>query len=166
MQELAAWAARHNVNTTALNELTYILAMPAAPPANPKVRSEAACQAEVRLCAPLSGAVLWRNNVGVLQNEIGVPIRFGLANDSKRLNRRVKSSDLIGILPVTIEAQHVGARVGLFTAIETKHGAWTWTGSKKEQAQARFLNLVQAAGGVAGFVRSKEEFTKLIGRAE
>ena len=56
----------------------------------------------ILLKASKLGWRLWRNNVGVLKDERGVPIRFGLANTSKAVNGELKSGDLIGIRPVLI----------------------------------------------------------------
>jgi len=160
---LRGWAARHSVTHAALGELLQLLAAPPAPAVHPVADvSEAAVQAAVRLVAPRGGALLWRNNVGVAVGADGVPIRFGLANDSKRLNEKVKSSDLIGVVPMRILPGHVGQTLGLFVAAECKRGAWRWTATSRETAQHRFMELVNAAGGVAGFVRGPEDFTLLI----
>ena len=65
-------------------------------------------QASIRLEAAGKGIVLWRNNVGVLMDQRGRPVRYGLANDSERVNSVTKSSDLIGIKPLAIQDYHVG----------------------------------------------------------
>lgn len=95
-----------------------------------------------RLAVQAIGAVLWRNNVGALPDERGVPVRYGLANDSKAINEVFKSSDLVGIAPG-----------GVFMAIECKGGDWKWGGTKREKAQAAFIEYVRARGGRAGFIR-------------
>jgi hypothetical protein len=82
-------------------------------------------------------------------------VRFGLANDSAKLNKSVKSSDLIGFTPVR------GAAV--FTAIECKREDWLWAGSPREIAQQKFHTVVRASGGLAGFARNLEEFKLIIG---
>ena len=48
-------------------------------------KSEAAVQQQVRYDAAKSGDILFRNNVGVLMDDRGVPVRYGLANDSKQI---------------------------------------------------------------------------------
>lgn len=162
MDGLRLWAQRHAVTPAALAELAYLLAEPAPPPTDPKPRSEAACQAEIRLAAPRLGGVLWRNNCGVFLDDTGVPVRFGLANDSKRLNARVKSADLIGFTPSVVGPQHVGRLVAILTAIECKRADWRWTGSAREVAQQRFLNIVKTGGGIAGFARDADDFHGLV----
>ena len=91
---LDQWARRHNISPEALDELRAAMGcLPVVVPHSGG--SEAAVQAAVRLEAAKKGVKLWRNNVGVLSNEEGGYVRYGLANDSKRLNEAVKSSDLI-----------------------------------------------------------------------
>lgn len=148
------WACRHRVSQQALTELLLLLAMPPAPPVAPTPRSEAAAQAEIRLAAPQWGGVLWRNNVGVCEYSERAPVRFGLANDSAKLNAHVKSSDLIGFTPV--------AGTAVFTAIECKRADWAWRATAREIAQQRFHNVVRAGGGIAGFARSAVEFGELL----
>ena len=154
MTELTQWTHRHCLSQQALTELLLILAMPPAPPVDPTPRSEAAAQAEIRLAAPRWGGVLWRNNVGVCEYPERAPVRFGLANDSAKLNAHVKSSDLIGFTPVAGQA--------VFVAIECKRADWTWAATAREIAQQRFHNVVRAGGGIAGFARSALEFEELL----
>ncbi len=159
--EVGEWARRHGIGVQPLTELLQLLAMPAPPPRDPTPRSEAAAQAEIRLAAPMWGGVLWRNNVGQWDDD-GVPVRYGLANDSAKLNRSVKSSDLVGFLPMLIGQEQVGQLVAVLTAIECKRGDWVWSGSKRERAQQRFLNIVKTGGGIAGFARNRGEFEALV----
>jgi hypothetical protein len=86
-----------------------------------------------------AGCLIWRNNVGVLPDRNGVPIRFGLC---------VGSSDLIGIAPD-----------GRFLAVEVK----TKTGRVRPEQQ-RFIDTVIARGGIAGVARSAEEALDLLRR--
>lgn len=113
--------------------------------------SEAAQQALVRLEASRKGLVLWRNNVGVLVDERGVPVRFGLANDSAAVNRSIKSADLVGIRPLLITPAHVGSVVGQFVSREVKAEGWRYTGTERERAQLRWAELVLSLGGDAAF---------------
>lgn len=113
--------------------------------------SEAAIQVNVRLAASKAKWAVWRNNTGVLQDERGVPVRFGLCNDSKQLNARYKSSDLIGLRPVLITQEMVGKVIGQFVAREVKHGGWHYKATEREKAQAAFLALVNSMGGDGKF---------------
>ncbi len=113
--------------------------------------SEAYAQFQVRLEAPTKGVTLWRNNVGVLTDINGRPVRFGLANDSKQLNEALKSSDLIGWRPVLITPGHVGRTLAQFVSRECKAPGWTYTGTDRERAQKAWLDLVAAAGGDSAF---------------
>ena len=114
--------------------------------------SESRVQASVRLEASQKGLVIFRNNSGALMDDRGVPVRYGLANESKAMNARIKSSDLIGIRPLLIGPQHVGHTIGQFVARECKHGAWRLSPTDKhEAAQLTFINLVLSLGGDAAF---------------
>lgn len=75
------------------------------------------------------------------------PIRAGLCEGS---------SDLIGWTPVRITPEMVGRTVAVFTACELKTGKLTVTDD-----QQRFLDAVQAAGGIAGVVRSTADAVTL-----
>jgi len=114
--------------------------------------NEASIQSMVRLEAARRGWKLWRNNVGVLLDARGVPVRYGLANDSKAVNQSVKSADLIGIRPVVITPEMVGQVIGQFVSIECKHEGWRPSMTDEhERAQARWAELVLLAGGYATF---------------
>lgn len=118
---------------------------------------EADVQARVRLEAARRGWMLWRNNVGVLMDSRGVPVRYGLANDSKKVNENVKSGDLIGIRPVVITPAHVGNVIGQFVSVECKHAGWRPSPTDThEAAQMRWAELVLLAGGHAVFATSPE----------
>lgn len=124
--------------------------------------SEDVVSQAVRLDAAYGGVTLWRNNTGVFTDKTGRPVRYGLANDSAKLNAEFKSSDLIGFTPLVIQPWHVGQTLAVFTAVETKHSDWHLIPSdKRGHAQQRFIDLVRAGGGYAGFVRSVEEFRRL-----
>lgn len=150
---LAAWAHRWSVPPEAFVELRLMLGAecPPPPPPTPAQASEAYSQSQVRLEAPHKGVRLWRNNVGVLEDKRGVPVRYGLANDSRQLNERLKSSDLIGWRRLTITPAMVGAVVAQFVSRECKRPGWTYTGDDREVGQERWINLVQADGGDAAF---------------
>ena len=127
--------------------------------------SEARVQQEIRLSATLTGSNLWRNNVGALKDERGIPVRYGLANDSSAMNKSLKSSDLIGATPITITPDMVGQTVAVFTSIEVKEEGWRYTGNKREVAQKRWIDLVRSMGGFAGFASSVADFLEIVRRA-
>lgn len=147
------WSIRHGVSMVALQELAGLFGMHGGhflPPAV-KGTSEAATQAAIRLEAARKGVRLFRNNVGVLMDATGRPVRYGLANESKQVNDVCKSADLIGWRPVLIGPQHVGQVIGQFVSRECKRPGWHYTGDAHEQAQLAWAQLVAAGGGDACF---------------
>ena len=147
------WAARHGVTLAALNELQAVFGMQGGHDLPPEVKgtSEAAVQAAVRLEAARKGVRLFRNNVGALVDSRGVPVRYGLANESKQVNEVMKSADLIGWRPLLIEPRHIGTVVAQFVSRECKHPTWHYTGGDREPAQLAWAQLVTAGGGDAAF---------------
>lgn len=114
--------------------------------------TEAYAQSLVRLeAARTPGVTLWRNNVGVLVDQTGRPVRFGLANESPALNAALKSSDLIGWRSVVVTPDMVGRTVAVFLAREVKAPGWRYRGDAHERAQRAWLDLVTLAGGDAAF---------------
>jgi len=151
MTTLAAWAARHAIPPAALDDLRRILlGADDTPPATPGA-SEAAVQSQLRIAASQVGGRLWRNNVGVLRDERGVPVRFGLCNESPVINARCKSSDLIGLRPHVVTPADMGRTLGVFMAREVKRPGWRYAGTPREVAQLRFIELVVSLGGDAAF---------------
>lgn len=114
-------------------------------------RGEAGVSAMVRLEASRKGLRLWRNNVGALESIDGRQVRFGLANDSATVNKRMKSADLIGIRPRLISQRDVGAIIGQFVSRETKAPGWRYAATDRETAQKRWLELIIGMGGDAAF---------------
>ncbi len=112
---------------------------------------ESIVQARIRLEASRLGMRLWRNNVGCLRNSDGAYVRYGLANDSSQLNAVFKSSDLIGIRPITITEEHIGKVIGQFVAREIKPEGWKYKGTDREKAQQAFIDVVTELGGDAKF---------------
>ena len=147
------WAVRHGVTMAALQELAGIFGMHGGHDLPPEVKgtSEAAVQAAVRLEAARKGVRLFRNNVGALVDSRGVPVRYGLANESKQVNEVMKSADLIGWRPLLIEPRHVGTVVAQFVSREVKAVGWHYTGSDREPAQLAWAQLVTSGGGDAAF---------------
>jgi hypothetical protein len=148
--ELRQWALRHHVGEDALADLSALLGDGSLPSAGEG--GEARVQSQVRLAAPAHGMRLWRNNVGVLRDERGRPVRYGLGNDSPALNKRLKSADLIGWRRLLVTAQMVGATVAQFVSLECKTADWHYRGDEHEQAQQRWAALVAADGGLGRFV--------------
>lgn len=145
------WQQKWNISDLALHELHLSLMRESQPLTMDPKTPEHIVQANIRLEAATKGLVLWRNNVGLAFDDRGNPIRFGLANDSSKMNKNIKSSDLIGIRPVTITLPMVGTTIGQFVAREVKRAEWTYKGTQREAAQAKFLELILLYGGDAGF---------------
>jgi len=154
---LNSWAIKHNIPYEALEDLRAEFGLVNTEPlgAAPQGESEAAIQNRIRLEGVHKGLRMWRNNVGMLMDERGIPVRFGLANDSKQMNNHIKSSDLIGIRPVFIQQHHVGSIIGQFVAREVKAGKWKYTGTARELAQLRYLELVVSLGGDGAFANAE-----------
>lgn len=120
-------------------------------------KSESEVQQLIQLLAPKYGCDLMRNNNGAgnfIDELTGNKsyVRFGLGNISKEQNKRIKSSDLIGLFK------------GRFIAVEVKKEGWVFNPKdEREQAQLAFINFVISKGGIAGFCASELDFLKLIG---
>jgi hypothetical protein len=152
---LGTWAARHGVSALALQELRAGWGMDGIyynSPTGITGASEAAVSIQVRLEAARRGLHLWRNNVGSLKDDTGRFVRYGLANDSKALNEKIKSGDLIGIRPIQITGRHVGMKIGQFVSLEVKDQNWQYKDTPRERAQLRWIELVTQAGGDAKFI--------------
>lgn len=98
--------------------------------------SEREIQDAIQLAASQDGCLLLRNMVGGFYDRTGRFVRFGLCEGS---------SDLIG-----------WTATGQFLAIEVKRPGHK-TRVDRLQAQQRFIDAVQAAGGKAGFAESVEQ---------
>lgn len=92
----------------------------------------------IMLALSEAGCLVWRNNCGMLKNEAGIPIKFGLGNPG--------GSDLIGL-----------TSNGRFFAIEVK----TPTGKPTKQ-QLNFIEQVKSKGGLAGIARSPDDALRII----
>jgi len=147
---LDQWAQRWDIPPEALADLAR--SINTDPNLTKTDMSEAAIQQRCQLSASKNGARLWRNNVGAYMDDYGSMIRYGLCNESKKMNDNIKSSDLIGVTPTRITVDHVGSIVGIFTAYEVKRGDWQYTGNGREAAQLKFIQLVISMGGIAGFI--------------
>lgn len=120
------------------------------------MKTEGQVQADVRLRAPSLRMHLFRNNNGVLKDANGRPVRYGLANDSKALNKVVKSADLIGGTQLTITPEMVGQTVLVFTSVEVKEESFNGPIGKDEieryEAQVAWANFINNLGGRAYIV--------------
>lgn len=110
---------------------------------------EADVQASIRLGLARDFRIpTWRNNCGVLLDVTGRPVRYGLANDSPAMSKKIKSGDLIGT------GLTIGGRL---LSIEVKPEGWRYTGRGREAAQAQWAELINREGGLAMFATSYEE---------
>jgi hypothetical protein len=150
------WTAKH---PQALADLLSMVGAttPAGVPGDSRT-TEAFAQSVVRLEAPRYGVWLTRNNVGVLKDVTGRPVRYGLANESPAQNRVIKSGDLIGWRSVMITREHVGQCMAQFVSRECKRPGWRWSGDEHETAQLAWAALVNAAGGDARFATGEGSF--------
>lgn len=159
MNRLEQWAVRHGISQAAWSELQVLFC---DPPTADDSGSEAGVQSQLRLAAPTIGCALYRNNSGATLDETGRMIRYGLANDSKRLNEVFKSSDLIGPSPILIRPHHIGRTLGIFTAVEVKEPSWTKPKNERERAQSNFLMTVERFGGIGMFCTSVDQYLNRI----
>lgn len=122
---------------------------------------EQSVQDRIRIAASLHGTPLLRNNSGAVTTDDGRHIRFGLGNDSVRLNEHFKSSDLIGIWPRVIQQEDVGSTIGQFFAVEVKAPGWRFSeNDKRAVAQRNFGEWVQSHGGLFLFATSEKDVWK------
>lgn len=110
--------------------------------------SEQTTQQQIRLACSTGPVRLFRNNTGVLRDQNGRPVQFGLCKGS---------GDLIGWTTRTITPEMVGQTVAVFTSIEVKSA----TGRLRPE-QRQWLDAVQAAGGIAGVARSVQDAVELL----
>lgn len=150
---LRSWAARHGVPFGAVLELETLMGVTHAPTVevDGPLGSEGRQQSLVMLEASDKGIHLWRNNVGALPDKSGRYVRYGLANESEKQNKMIKSADLIGWEPVVIAPWMVGYKIARFLSVEMKEEGWVYTGDEHEQAQQTWAELVLSSGGRALF---------------
>lgn len=145
------WAADWNLPPAALLDLRARLATGTI--GGEAGTPEAVVQQAIRLEASRRGMRLWRNNNGACVDNTGRMVRYGLGNDSSKVNSHIKSSDLVGITPVQV----AGRTLGVFTAIEVKRGGWKYKGTAREKAQLAWLELITAMGGIGKFAAGPED---------
>lgn len=157
------WAARHPQAAAELNQMLGAVPWPAVTNTNEK--SEAWAQQKARFNVSQAGGMAWRNNNGATSTKTQTccpkcnfnytikqpPIRYGLANDSQKLNEKIKSSDLILAIPRAITQDMVGSTIAQFGAIECKRPGWVYKGTEAELAQLAWLQLIAKIGGFATF---------------
>lgn len=157
---LAAWAARWGIPIAAVHDLRALMGVaPAAVSGVTAFGSEASVQNAIRIAgAKKFNARLFRNNSGAGVDDRGNHIRWGLCNESAKVNAVMKSSDLIGITPTVCQC---GCVWGVFTAIECKKPGWKFRESdQRAVAQLNFIKLVVALGGVGKFATSVEDYER------
>ena len=114
-------------------------------------KSESLILKEIITALSMGGVPVWRNNTGKARTVDGRFIKFGIPSADGG------GSDLIGITPVTITADMVGKKIGVFTAVEVKSAS-----GRATAAQTRFIENVKNLGGFAGVARSDSEATDLV----
>lgn len=145
------WALKWRVPVKAVYELFEIEIDSSVKSKIKNFHNETDISKLIILEANQKGMRLWRNNVGATYNENGRFIRYGLANDSVKINKIIKSSDLVGIKPVVITQEYVGKILGQFVCREIKNVNWKFTNTEREQAQLNWINLINKMGGDAAF---------------
>jgi len=164
---LHQWAIKHGISLQAIEELKTLMGVGFVGPDSTAVVGERGSEAYqtslLRLQAPYHNIWLTRNNVGALMDKRGVPVRYGLANESPHQNEKFKSADLIGIYTFTIQPHHVGMQVGQFCSVEMKEKGWQYTGDPHEAAQLAFANFVVSKGGCAIFASEPHHLNNITG---
>lgn len=150
---LTTWAKRWGIPNDAVRDLQrlYGTVAPNIPAPPSEELSEEGVLSRVKLEASNKRCRVWRNNVGAGRIEDGRFLRWGLANDYAGLNTVIKSGDLIGLRPVLITNEHVGAVIGQFISREIKAANWHYTGTGREPAQLAWIELINSMGGDACF---------------
>lgn len=152
---LLEWQRKHGITADALADLVAIVGLDVEP--SQDATGEHKVQDDARLLASQMGWRLFRNNSGCLKDKTGRLVRYGLCNDTPAMNKRIKSSDLIGIRPVVITPDMVGSTIGQFVAREVKKAGWKYKGTEHEQAQLAFGTLVIGLGGDFKFYSGEGE---------
>jgi len=153
---LEQWAQRWGVPAQAFAELAACSIVEPDPDALVGGKSEAFVQSLIRLEAAraVPPCYLWRNNIGAGKLSNGSFVRWGLANDSRKLNERLKSGDLVGIRSIMVTSAMVGHRFGQFVSRECKREDWKYSGSLEENAQLAWATLINSLGGDAQIVKA------------
>ncbi|AUR83587.1 hypothetical protein NVP1072O_28 [Vibrio phage 1.072.O._10N.286.48.A12] len=125
---------------------------------------EARASQQCRLFAGRHKCRLFRNNSGVLPDQHGTPVFFGLGNTPKKVaGKKVseirKSSDDIGYTIVTVTPEMVGHQLAVFTTIEYKAAGFkikaVYPEKSREAKQLVWIDMAKKAGGIGGFACDK-----------
>ncbi len=151
--DINTWMYKWSIPAEAVRELRELSAPSPTDTYGPgPAYTEAAVTQKIRLRASAMGIRLWRNNVGAVTTEDNRFIRFGLANESKKMNTLLKSADLIGITPYVVKRCDIGRTLGVFTSIEVKEQGWIYSGAtNREIAQREWIQAIRQFGGFATF---------------
>jgi hypothetical protein len=96
----------------------------------------------------------FRNNVGMLRDERGVPVRYGLCEGS---------ADIIACVPTSLSCTSCGAPlppIGRFVGIEVKG-----PNTRTTPEQFAWSSLVERSHGTAGIAHSAEDAGAIVQRA-
>lgn len=149
MNPVLQWAMKWQVPAEALNELIGLGDVDETGKAGE--RSEMSVLRACRLEADRLGGVMWRNNSGATFDKNGRMIRYGLGNDSKKLNRDYKTPDLVGIAPG-----------GRFWSAEIKRPGWSGVSNDREKAQANAGRHIMSLGGLFTFATSPVHIQEML----
>lgn len=124
----------------------------------------------VRLRASERGLTLFRNNAGAFKDETGRLVRFGLGNESKRLQESLRFGDYIGFYELEITPEMVGKTIPVFANIECKPEGKLNSVLKKAQkhessreaGQLRAIQFVMKKGGIAWFASNEFDVDAII----
>lgn len=164
MSPIRQWGFDFKVPFEALVELERRMGMEGTegvtnePDAYGITRSEAYAQSQVVLEAPKYQCILTRNNVGALKDATGQLVRYGLFNESKKRNERIKSPDLVGFRKVLITQAMVGTIIGQFVGREMKEPGWAFSATDHENAQLRCIELGLSYGCDMAFATGPGSF--------
>lgn len=156
---LRSWAAKWGIPFAAVQDLEQQIGINVreATVSAAESGSESRQQSLIRMEAPRYRMQLFRNNVGGQGR-----LRWGLANDSEKQNKLLKSGDLIGWTTVTITAAMVGQDVAIFTSVECKEEDWSFGKDiEREGPQLSWVELVIAGGGRAVFATGPADLQRI-----
>lgn len=121
---------------------------------------------KVLLGANRRGCRLYRNNSGVAYDQFNRPVFFGLGNEGKKSDDDLRTPDYVGFHKLTITPEMVGKTVPIFTAIDAKKLGFVckeyYSKGSREYGQKLFFDIVEQAGGIAGFASSEEQVNEII----
>lgn len=154
MMTLDQWAVLWGVPPAAMEQLrTLTLPITDAPrKAVSDAKSEAAVSERILLAsAERDDLLMFRNNVGAWKHpETGRVVRYGLGNESKRVNETIKSADFIGIWRKRVTLADVGKDHGLLVSTEAKREDEPLNpNDPRTAAQLRWAQAINSFGGIA-----------------